>query len=121
MAVQPHCDSLCFRSILTVPWVELGGSVTITCAKTGYSANVEFLTKPFYGGKKNRITAEVFQPNDKKSFLSITGEWNGGMEAKWADGVSDFHIQEQVDFLTHSRRFSTTPATSSLIFVSSKV
>jgi hypothetical protein len=26
-------------SILTVPWVELGGSVTITYAKTGYSAN----------------------------------------------------------------------------------
>jgi hypothetical protein len=62
--------------------------VTIACAKTGYSANVEFLTKPFYGGKKNRITTEVFQPNDKKPFLSIIGEWNGRMEAKWADGVS---------------------------------
>ncbi|PNF20427.1 Oxysterol-binding protein-related protein 9 [Cryptotermes secundus] len=77
------------RSILTVPWIELGGSVTITCAKTGYSANVEFLTKPFYGGKKNRITTEVFQPNDKKPFLSITGEWNGRMEAKWADGRTE--------------------------------
>jgi hypothetical protein len=78
----------CYRSILTIPWIELGGSVTITCAKTGYSANVEFLTKPFYGGKRNRITADVLQPNDKKPFLSITGEWNGRMEAKWADGVS---------------------------------
>lgn len=77
------------RSILTVPWIELGGSVTITCAKTGYSANVEFLTKPFYGGKKNRVTTEVFQPNDKKPFLSITGEWNGRMEAKWADGRTE--------------------------------
>ncbi|XP_021918104.1 oxysterol-binding protein-related protein 9 isoform X2 [Zootermopsis nevadensis] len=80
------------RSILTIPWIELGGSVTITCAKTGYSANVEFLTKPFYGGKKNRITAEVFQPNDKKPFLSVTGEWNGGMEAKWADGRTEMFV-----------------------------
>jgi hypothetical protein len=77
-----------YRSILTVPWIELGGTVTITCAKTGYNATIEFLTKPFYGGKKNRLTAEIFAPSEKKSFLSISGEWNGLMEAKWADGVS---------------------------------
>jgi hypothetical protein len=87
---------VCYRSILTIPWIELGGSVTITCAKTGYSANVEFLTKPFYGGKKNRIMTEVFQPNDKKPFLSITGEWNGRMEAKWADGVSIYQIKYKI-------------------------
>ncbi len=33
------------RSILTVPWIELGGSVTINCQQTGYSANIEFVTK----------------------------------------------------------------------------
>uniref|UniRef100_A0A8C1MGL3 Oxysterol-binding protein n=1 Tax=Cyprinus carpio TaxID=7962 RepID=A0A8C1MGL3_CYPCA len=49
------------RSILTVPWVELGGKVTISCAKTGYSANVTFHTKPFYGGKVHRVSAEVKQ------------------------------------------------------------
>ncbi|XP_059878074.1 oxysterol-binding protein-related protein 10 isoform X2 [Delphinus delphis] len=42
------------RSILTIPWVELGGKVSITCAKTGYSATVIFHTKPFYGGKVHR-------------------------------------------------------------------
>lgn len=36
------------RSILTVPWVELGGAVNITCPQTGYNANVEFLTKVSY-------------------------------------------------------------------------
>ncbi|KAJ4434809.1 hypothetical protein ANN_23380 [Periplaneta americana] len=71
---------------------KLGGSVTITCAKTGYSANVEFLTKPFYGGKKNRISTEVFQPNDRKPFLTVTGEWNGAMEAKWADGRTEMFV-----------------------------
>jgi len=47
------------RSILTVPWIELGGSVEIKCPQSGYYANVEFLTKPFYGGKRNRVSAEV--------------------------------------------------------------
>lgn len=42
------------RSIITVPWVELGGKVTISCAQTGYSASVTFHTKPFYGGKVHR-------------------------------------------------------------------
>ncbi|XP_026682166.1 oxysterol-binding protein-related protein 9-like [Diaphorina citri] len=46
------------RSILTVPWIELGGSTTVKCVQSGYHANVEFHTKPFYGGKKHRITAE---------------------------------------------------------------
>ncbi|CAH0551346.1 unnamed protein product [Brassicogethes aeneus] len=73
------------RSILTVPWIELGGSVTITCPKTGYYCNIEFLTKPFYGNKKNKVTAEVFAPDEKKAFLNIQGEWNGVMEAKYSD------------------------------------
>ncbi|XP_014475737.1 PREDICTED: oxysterol-binding protein-related protein 9 isoform X1 [Dinoponera quadriceps] len=74
------------RSILTVPWVELGGTVTINCLQTGYHATVEFLTKPFYGGKRNRITCQAFQAGDKKPFLIINGEWSGMMEAKWSDG-----------------------------------
>ncbi|XP_077005802.1 oxysterol-binding protein-related protein 9 isoform X7 [Tamandua tetradactyla] len=51
------------RSILTVPWVELGGECNINCSKTGYSANIVFHTKPFYGGKKHRITAEILSLN----------------------------------------------------------
>lgn len=76
-----------FRSILTVPWIELGGKVTITCPQTGYRADVDFLTKPFYGGKRNRITAEVYAPLETKSFLSVTGEWSGQMLAKYNDGT----------------------------------
>ncbi|XP_050817624.1 oxysterol-binding protein-related protein 9 isoform X4 [Gopherus flavomarginatus] len=76
------------RSILTVPWIELGGECSISCSKTGYNASIVFHTKPFYGGKKHRITAEIFSPNDKKSFCSIEGEWNGVMYAKYATGES---------------------------------
>ncbi|CAB0039824.1 unnamed protein product [Trichogramma brassicae] len=77
------------RSILTVPWIELGGATSIVCAQTGYQASVDFLTKPFYGGKKNRITCSVTGPQDKKPFLVINGDWNGAMEAKWADGRTE--------------------------------
>ncbi|XP_019386955.1 PREDICTED: oxysterol-binding protein-related protein 9 isoform X1 [Crocodylus porosus] len=74
------------RSILTVPWIELGGECNITCSKTGYNASITFHTKPFYGGKKHRVTADIFYPNDKRSFCSIEGEWNGVMYAKYATG-----------------------------------
>ncbi|XP_011613144.1 oxysterol-binding protein-related protein 9 isoform X3 [Takifugu rubripes] len=80
------------RSILTVPWVELGGECNISCSKSGYSANIVFHTKPFYGGKKHRVTAEIFPPNDKKSFCSIEGEWNGVMYAKGATGENTVFI-----------------------------
>ena len=33
------------RSILTVPWVELGGKTSIQCPQTGYYANIVFHTK----------------------------------------------------------------------------
>lgn len=47
------------RSILTVPWIELGGECSISCSKTGYNASIVFHTKPFYGGKKHRVTADI--------------------------------------------------------------
>ncbi|CAF4976306.1 unnamed protein product, partial [Rotaria sp. Silwood1] len=72
------------RSILGVPWFEMGGKISIDCEKTGYSANIEFLTKPFYNGKKHQITGTLYGP-DKKDFCKIDGEWNGIMYAKYSD------------------------------------
>ncbi|XP_072378379.1 oxysterol-binding protein-related protein 9 isoform X1 [Diabrotica undecimpunctata] len=80
------------RSILTIPWIELGGTVTINCPKTGYNCNIEFITKPFYGNKKNRITAEVFGPDEKKPFLTVSGEWSGIMDYKWTDRETEEYV-----------------------------
>lgn len=33
------------RSILTVPWFELGGTVSVECPQSGYSASIRFHTK----------------------------------------------------------------------------
>ena len=61
---------------VTIPMLCLEWSVTCV------------LLQPFYGGKKHRVSAEVFNPGEKKAFLSVDGEWNGCMTAKWQDGVS---------------------------------
>ncbi|XP_053614682.1 oxysterol-binding protein-related protein 9 isoform X2 [Plodia interpunctella] len=73
------------RSILTVPWIELGGSVVIECVQTGHKANIEFLTKPFYGGKKHRVTCEIYAGSDKKPYYTAQGEWNSRMDGRWTD------------------------------------
>ena len=43
------------RSILTVPWVELGGKVSINCPQTGYIANIEFKCKQFFSSDVNKV------------------------------------------------------------------
>lgn len=40
-------------------------------------------------------------PNDKKSFCSIEGEWNGVMFAKWATGVSLSSTVRCCDHVSH--------------------
>lgn len=79
------------RSILTIPWVELGGSVNISCVQTGYSASIEFVTKPFYGGKKHRVMGEILKPN-KEPLLTIDGEWNGVMFSKSTKSSSEKQV-----------------------------
>uniref|UniRef100_A0A3Q3K5L9 Oxysterol-binding protein n=1 Tax=Monopterus albus TaxID=43700 RepID=A0A3Q3K5L9_MONAL len=74
------------RSILTVPWVELGGKVTITCAKSGYSAVITFQTKPFYGGKLHKVTGEVKHNPTNAVVCRVQGEWNGVLEFSYTSG-----------------------------------
>ncbi|XP_043821332.1 oxysterol-binding protein-related protein 10 isoform X2 [Dromiciops gliroides] len=74
------------RSILTIPWVELGGKVTMDCNKTGYTALVTFHTKPFYGGKVHRVTAEVRHKPTNTLVCKAQGEWNGVLEFTYSNG-----------------------------------
>jgi len=72
------------RSILTVPWVELGGDCKIE-SSTGYRADVKFHTKPMFGNRLHKVTANCYEPNTKKPFAEFEGEWN-----------ADYHYTEQV-------------------------
>ncbi|KAK2857081.1 hypothetical protein Q5P01_005816 [Channa striata] len=74
------------RSILTVPWVELGGKINIACVKSGYSAVITFQTKPFYGGKLHKVTAEVKHNPTNAVVCRVQGEWNGVLEFSYTSG-----------------------------------
>ncbi|KAK3101850.1 hypothetical protein FSP39_006794 [Pinctada imbricata] len=74
------------RSILTVPWAEMGDKISITCAKTNYSANCTFHTKPFYGGKLHRISTEIKNGNTGEITCKVQGEWNNTMEFSFTNG-----------------------------------
>ncbi|KFP41988.1 Oxysterol-binding protein-related protein 11, partial [Chlamydotis macqueenii] len=78
------------RSILTVPWVELGGKVNINCVKTGYSASINFHTKPFYGGKLHRVTGEVKQNTMNTVVCRVQGEWNSVLEFTYSNGETKY-------------------------------
>lgn len=41
--------------------MELGGPVTISSTQTGYHAKIEFHTKPFFGGDKNKVSPQTIQ------------------------------------------------------------
>ncbi|ULU10455.1 hypothetical protein L3Y34_014622 [Caenorhabditis briggsae] len=74
------------RSIMSTPWFEFGGKVKVECEKTGYYADIEFLTKPFFGGKPHRIQGTICREGVKKPILTVRGEWNGTMYAKPPNG-----------------------------------
>lgn len=74
------------RSILTQPWMEIGGKMNVTCEQTGCHAVVEFHCKPIYGGRKHRVTGELFGPCEKKPFMKLEGEWLNVIYSKTPNG-----------------------------------
>lgn len=74
------------RSILTVPWAEMGDKINLTCQKTNMSSTVTFHTKPFYGGKLHKVSAEVKNNNTGNVTCKVQGEWNNVLEFSYTDG-----------------------------------
>lgn len=63
----------------------------------------------------------ISAPNDKKSFYSIEGEWNGVMYSKLATGVSLNHRKQEKD--VPSRKNETTYLSSTqenAVFIDTK-
>ncbi|ESO97687.1 hypothetical protein LOTGIDRAFT_152778, partial [Lottia gigantea] len=74
------------RSILTVPWVEMGDKITVTCPQSNVTSSVVFHTKPFYGGKLHRVSAEVKNGNTGDIVCKVQGEWNANLDFNYANG-----------------------------------
>lgn len=108
ISILPHEEdyiitypNACARIIVSSPSSELTGKVVVSCNKTGYSASITFHSKPFYGGKFHRITAEV--KNAQGDIIcKIQGEWNGSLEFVYANG--DTKIIDTSSLKVYSKR-----------------
>jgi len=58
--------------------MELVGNVTIHCAKTGYSAQIEFKAKPWFGGEYNVIVGRIHR--SEEVLYTINGKWDGEIQ-----------------------------------------
>ncbi|KAM9467576.1 oxysterol-binding protein-related protein 8 isoform 2-T2 [Clarias gariepinus] len=67
-----HCKGILYGTMT----MELGGQVTITCEKTGYSAQLEFTLKPFLGSSDivNQISGKI--KLGKEVLATLEGHWD---------------------------------------------
>ncbi|VDM31182.1 unnamed protein product [Hydatigera taeniaeformis] len=72
------------RSILSVPWFELGGNIAVECPQSGYSASIRFHTKSINSNRLHQVSAEMFAPTtaggQKKPVVTVLGHWNSTMK-----------------------------------------
>ncbi|KRZ02091.1 Oxysterol-binding protein-related protein 11, partial [Trichinella zimbabwensis] len=80
--------SLLARSILTEPWMELGGKFQIACQQTEMSAAVTFHTKPFYFSKLNRVTVEA-KTASGHAFCRMQGDWRYAIHIELQNGSTE--------------------------------
>ncbi|XP_019398724.1 PREDICTED: oxysterol-binding protein-related protein 8 isoform X2 [Crocodylus porosus] len=67
-----HCKGILYGTMT----LELGGTVNITCEKTGYSATIEFRLKPFLGNSDsvNQISGKI--KLGKEVLAILEGHWD---------------------------------------------
>ncbi|XP_060759724.1 oxysterol-binding protein-related protein 8 isoform X4 [Neoarius graeffei] len=67
-----HCKGILYGTLT----LELAGQVTITCEKTGYSAQLEFKLKPFLGSSDsvNQISGKI--KLGKEVLATLEGHWD---------------------------------------------
>ncbi|KAL9654308.1 hypothetical protein ABK040_010339 [Willaertia magna] len=63
--------------------MELSGKTKIECKKTNMSAEIEFKSKPFFGGEYNVVSAKI--KHKKKTLYQIRGKWNDKLYIKKKD------------------------------------
>jgi len=54
--------------------MEMGGKTSITCKKTGLTTEMEFKTKPFFGGEYNVVSARIKKKGT--TVYQVRGKWN---------------------------------------------
>ncbi|XP_025212792.1 oxysterol-binding protein-related protein 5 isoform X4 [Theropithecus gelada] len=67
-----HCKGILYGTMT----MELGGKVTIECAKSNFQAELEFKLKPFFGGSTsiNQISGKI--TSGEEVLASLSGHWD---------------------------------------------
>ncbi|XP_038620490.1 oxysterol-binding protein-related protein 5 isoform X2 [Tachyglossus aculeatus] len=81
-----HCKGILYGTMT----MELGGKVTISCAKNNYQAELEFKLKPFFGGDSslNQISGKIKSGDEVLAILY--GHWDGEVLIQdQTDGITD--------------------------------
>ena len=60
--------------------MEMSGKTKIECKKTNMLAEIEFKSKPFFGGEYNVVSAKI--KHKKKTVYQIRGKWNDKLYIK---------------------------------------
>lgn len=92
---------------------ELGGTISISCPTTGFSAAITFKEKPLFGGGKNQISGSIMQGSTV--LFSLDGAWD---EIVY---ITDVRTQAKTEFFNRHTlpkqtllrpSFSALPSTS---------
>lgn len=65
-----YCKGIVFGSLS----FELGGKIGISCSQTGYSTDLEFKLKPYFGGEMNVISGKIRCHG--RTLASVEGHWD---------------------------------------------
>jgi hypothetical protein len=60
--------------------MEIGGKTSISCKKTGMSTEIEFKSKPMFGGEYNIVTGKIKKKGH--TVYTISGKWNNVLKIK---------------------------------------
>ncbi|XP_043943182.1 oxysterol-binding protein-related protein 8-like [Protopterus annectens] len=79
-----HCKGFLSGTLTS----EFGGTATITCEKSGYSAKLEFKLKPLLGGSLNQVVGKIKMK--KEDLSTVEGHW-ASLSLKKHPGMKCYH------------------------------
>jgi hypothetical protein len=86
--------------------MELGGKQTIKCEKTGLICEVEFKTKPMFGGDVNKVKGCIRSIKDERQvFYTFEGKWDSVINMKDSRGKES--VMLDVEHLPVHKKFVT--------------
>jgi oxysterol-binding protein-related protein 8 len=86
--------------------MELGGKQKIVCEKTGLTAEIEFRTKPMFGGDYNRVRGKI-EDSKGNSLYTFEGKWDSDIQLKNTQQNGDKQVMFDAKTCPLQRKYVT--------------